>query len=130
MGQKQPKTSAPDNLTLEEAKQLIGWVKSKAHPVRGGIDPFFLKLAKNKRYIRHYVDKCLLYFREGKGMGTKRPGWLATVKEWLLNEAIYEEEKRTERGEKPQMTAPRGRVGSPVGDVIRDIETRELFEGE
>jgi len=125
MGRAQEKTSAPDRLSLEEANELLGWVKSKAHPTRGPSDPFFLKLAKNPKLIRYLVDECLMYWREGEGKGTKRPGWVVTVKQRILKAAQRAEEQRTQHGEKPQAQAPRGKVGSPLADVIRD-----MFEGE
>ena len=124
----QPKTSAPDRLTRAEKLELVGWVKSRARPVRGGSDPFFLKLAKNPKLIAYLVDTCLLHFKDKPEV--KRPGWVATCQKWILKAAGFAEEQRTQHGEKPQMQAPRGKVGSPVGDVIREIETRELFEGE
>jgi hypothetical protein len=123
-----PKTSAPDRLTGDEKRELLGWVKSKAHPVRGPSDPFFLKLAKSPKLIAYHVDACLLHFKDRPEV--KRPGWVATCQKWILKAAGFAEEQRTQHGEKPQMSAPRGRVGSPVADVIRDIETAEMFEGE
>jgi hypothetical protein len=123
----QPKTSAPDRLTGDEKRELLGWVQSQARPVRGGSDPFFLKLAKNKKLIRHHVDRCLVHFQ---GTGIKRPGWMATVKKWLLTEAISEEEKRTQQGEKPKMTQKRGRDFTPLSDLLAEVETKEMFEGE
>ena len=91
-----PKTSAPDRLTGDEKRELLGWVKSKARPVRGGSDPFFLKLAKNPKLISYHVDACLLHFKDRPEV--KRPGWVATCQKWILKAAGFAEEQRTQQG--------------------------------
>jgi DNA phosphorothioation-dependent restriction protein DptG len=120
-----PKTPAPDRLTREDKIKLIGWIRSRAKPVQREPDPFFLNLAKSKKLIRYHVEECLDWHRAKE---VERSSWYQAVQTWISKSAREEEEKRLT--DRPQMQAPRGKVGSVLSDVLKELETKEMFEGE
>jgi hypothetical protein len=126
MTRAQPKTPAPADLSVEERKRLLGWVRAKARPVNRPPDLFFKRLlADNKKILRYHIDACLEW-HQSKGVGCH--DWVMAVQKWIGKAAIAAAERSMT--EKPQMTAGRGRAPSPLTDLLAELETREMFEGD
>lgn len=100
-----PGVPAPDALTADEQAQLDRWCRS-AHPEMLGELP-------------RIAEKVLDW---GRGKGEVRPGWLATIRNAVRNEADRRRERAgsgSTRGlsERPVERAARGRQASLFGDV-------------
>ncbi len=127
MSKAQPKTDPPADLTREQRLAVLTWVQLKANPPKGKPDPFFIKLAKHRKLIRHYVDECLEWHRKPP-MIIQRSNWVWACQKWINKVKQFELEKdAAAEDEKPQMQAKRGVVFTPLTD---ELDTREMFEGE
>lgn len=74
---KRSKTTAPADLTPEEKRALLDWVRAPAS--RRGLDR-----ADLVPHLRKLVDACLDFHR---AKGNLQADWLATCRTWIRNEA-------------------------------------------
>jgi hypothetical protein len=105
-----PKRPAPDDLTRDERRELLGWIQKRSYLTR---------LARDREHIRMLVDACLAHH---KAKGSEFSDWVAACKNWITNEYRWKHERK--QSEKPQMDGPRERNFSPLA------ETLALFEEE
>jgi hypothetical protein len=125
MTRAQPKTPAPDDLDVDQRKRLLSWARGRAYPVTRPPDQFYLQLVNSRKLLRCHVDNCLEWHREKE---ISRSSWVAACQKWIGKAALEFEQRRVT--EKPKMQQARGKDFSPLSDVIRDIETKEMFEGD
>lgn len=83
---KQRATGAPDDLSLEDKRALVAWIRDSIS--KGLLPPAYKERAK----IRSTVTKCLLHHG---AKGTEFVNWLSATKNWFMKQAEFDGWKET-----------------------------------
>ena len=88
---------APTNLNPAEWRELREWAEARVPWVsRGALGSL--------RTLEEHVDACLTYFRSST---KRRPGWLATVENWIRRDERERVERMAQRGDESARLACR-----------------------
>lgn len=83
----------PEDLSLEDKKRLVAWVKSRQAEY-GDFD-----WIDHPKMLRRHVDECLAYHAAKNNPG-KYVNWLAACRKWLVKEqGIRERDRQAGRRE-------------------------------
>lgn len=110
---RRPPTEAPDDLTNEQKREVVAWVKRKQ---REGILPKTL----GKRELRKLCSACL----EWSGMhDMRRRNWARAVKAWILKEEEIKRDRKQERREREYPQEDRHEGGmEDISTILRMVK--------
>lgn len=116
---KRSKSTAPADLTPEEKRALLDWVRAPAS--RRGLDR-----ADLVPHLRKLVDACLDHHR---AKGNLHADWLATCRTWIRNEAEGTFRRSTYAAPPVTAQVPRAPIPDPKEQgVDYEVERQLILE--